>query len=441
MRQEIADRAGEFAQSVELGKRRHPAETLPLEVLPLLDALRFLERNAARILRCRRLGMTGRPLWLTGVSSTLHRDPWGTVLVIAPFNYPLFLPGVQIMQALAAGNSVLVKPSPGHSAPMRLLADCLRRAGLPEGAMTLLGESVADAEQAIDRGVDKIVLTGSVAAGQAVLRRAAERCISCTVELSGNDPVFILPGANLDLAAKAIAYGLALNGGATCIAPRRIYIGCGKVSLLLDRLVPKVEAMPVFPVAPATLAKMERLLQEPGGRIIGGAISPAGMTPALVIDPPPDSPLLYEDIFAPVACLIPVDGMEQALAFDRKCPYRLAASVFGPKADAERFALEIDAGCVTINDLIVPTADPRIPFEGRGASGFGATRGEEGLLQMTRPRAVIAKSGNIYPHLSALTPHSRDVFMALVGLLHGRRSIRNILRHCLTMIDAVKSRQ
>jgi hypothetical protein len=109
--------------------------------------------------------------------------------------------------------------------------------------------------------------------------------------------------------------------------------------------------------------------------------------------------LLKDDVFAPVLALVAVAGPDQALAFDAECPYALGASVFGPFAAARDFALRVGAGVVTINDLIVPTADPRLPFGGFGRSGFGRTRGAEGLLEMTAAKAVTAKRGGFRPHL------------------------------------------
>jgi acyl-CoA reductase-like NAD-dependent aldehyde dehydrogenase len=111
------------------------AEVMLAEILPLAAACRFLERRAAMLLAPRRVRATARPLWLAGTRLVIERAPLGVVLILAPGNYPLLLAGVQLLQALAAGNGVAVKPAPGCAAPMLTLADMLRRSGLPPGAV------------------------------------------------------------------------------------------------------------------------------------------------------------------------------------------------------------------------------------------------------------------------------------------------------------------
>ncbi|HEX2941449.1 MAG TPA: aldehyde dehydrogenase family protein, partial [Rhodopila sp.] len=319
-----------------LGQRRPIADTLTAEVLPLAEAARFLAREAERVLAPRRFGRRGRPAWLGGVRLEVRREPCGVVLILAPGNYPLFLPCVQILQALAAGNAVCAKPAVGCAAPLLAFADMLRRCGLPDGVLTILPEDVATGIAATHAGFDKIILTGSAPTGMAVLRSAADHLTPCTMELSGDDPVFVLPGADLSLVAAAVAYGTRLNGGETCIAPRRIF-------------------------APADAAPALRRLLD--------AASPA---------PPP---------------VIAVHDTEEALALAAESPYALGAAIFGPDAPARDLALRVHAGCVVINDIIVPTADPRLPFGGRRQSGFGVTRGVEGLLEMTVIKSIVVRHG------------------------------------------------
>ena len=358
-RRMMAVRAPALAATLEA--MRPTADTLVSEVLPLLEAARFLERRATNLLAPRRLGRHGRPAWLAGVDLEIRREPCGAVLILAPANYPLFLPGAQVLQALVAGNGVCVKPAPGYTAPMATLATMLREAGLPDGLLAVLNDTVASGQDAVAAGFDRIVLTGSAETGRAVLRSTAETLTPSTMELSGDDPVFILPEADLNLAVASIAYGTRLNDGRTCIAPRRVY-------------------------APEPLVReLERCL----------ATSCAA--------PPP---------------VIPVATPEAALADTARSPYALGAAVFGPIPAALAFASGIDAGCVVINDIIVPTADPRLPFGGRRGSGFGVTRGAEGLLEMTVVKSIATRRGRFRPHLDASRAGDASFFAALIRLLH-----------------------
>ncbi len=428
-RQLIALRAEQAMASVSASGRREAAETLPLEVIPLLEAIRFLERKAVELLHPRRLGRKGRPLWLWGIESTVQREPFGVVLIIAPFNYPLFLPGVQALQALVAGNAVQVKPAPNCTAPMTLLAACLAEAGLPVDLFVVLEESVHAAEAAIDSGIDLIVLTGSGDAGRAVLHRAAQRLLPAIVELSGNDAAFVLPGADVGIVTQALAYGLRLNGGATCIAPRRVFVPKEMLPAIETGILHRLLGDDSFPVLPASRTHVNALLQDArdkGARIAGGAVNDTGMNPALVIAPPPDARIMTEDFFAPILSLIPVDSPDQALLMSTMSPHGLGASVFGPVAEAEVFAARVDAGSVVVNDLIVPTADPRLPFEGRRNSGFGPTRGAEGLLAMTRTRAATARHNRLYPHFRSVRQKDASLFLAYIALAHGDERIKKL---------------
>ncbi len=363
LRHRIAANARELARAA--GEDRPEAEALSAEVVPLAAACRFLEREAPRLLAPRRLGAGGRPAWLAGVYAEVRREPLGLVLVIAPANNLLFLPGVQAAQALAAGNAVLWKPGRGGLAAARAFAGLAAAAGLPAGLLTVLGEDPEAAREAVAAGVDKVFLTGSADTGREVLADLARRLTPAIVELSGCDALFVLPGADLGRVARAVRFGLTLNGGATCIAPRRLFVP--------------------YALAPALEENLRRL---------------------------------DKDHFALGVSLTPVAGPEQALAMAAACPYALGASVFGPEKAAVAFAAKVPAGSVVVNDVIVPTADPRLPFGGRGESGFGVTRGAEGLLEMTAVKTVSVRRGRWLPHLEALHPLDAELFRAYLTLAH-----------------------
>jgi acyl-CoA reductase-like NAD-dependent aldehyde dehydrogenase len=423
---------------------RTPADTLATEVIPLADACRFLERDAARLLRPRRLGRRGRPLWLAGVAAEIRHEPLGVVMILAPGNYPLFLPGVQLLQALVAGNAVLLKPAPGCTAPLAALSELLTDAGLPSQLVQLLDENGAGARAAIAQGVGRVVLTGSADTGRAVLADLAPRLTPATLELSGNDAVFVLPDADLALATDALAFGLRLNGGATCIAPRRVFVPQAQAAELERRLQSRLAGLPPLPVAASTLERLAPLLDDArcaGCRIMGAAPRAAvtAMSPVLVADAPPELALLQADIFAPVLALLPVRDCEEALRFDEMCPYALGASVFGPEEPARRLAVRIRAGAVTINDLIVPTADPRLPFGGRGESGYGVTRGAEGLLELTAIKTVSIRRGRRRPHYEPRTAIDQTVFHQYLRAAHGGGWVGRI-RACASLCAALGRR-
>ncbi|MEM1444897.1 MAG: aldehyde dehydrogenase family protein [Planctomycetota bacterium] len=403
------------------------AEVLTSEVLPLCDAAKFLEREAGYWLKPQRLGWRGRPAWLFGVSSEIRREPLGTVLIIAAGNYPLFLPGVQALQALTAGNAVVLKPGRGGTAAATWLADVLRDAGLPAGLLTITGETVEDATEAMDAGVDKVFLTGSVHSGRAVLAKCAETLTPACVELSGCDAVFVLSGsedATIQLAAKAVAFGLRLNGSQTCIAPRRVLVTPEFKDPFVEALREQVEAGGAVAWDQRVV---ERVWPSVEAAVEGGATIVCGAKPMESIRGLPvvvdgviaNMDLPQTDVFGPIVSVIEAPNSDAMREADAACPYALGAAVFGPRNEAERFARTLQVGSVTVNDLIVPTADPRLPFGGRGDSGFGVTRGAEGLLAMTRVKTVSVRKLHQHPHYDPTGEGDAEAFTAYVRVAHG----------------------
>jgi acyl-CoA reductase-like NAD-dependent aldehyde dehydrogenase len=437
LRGSLAVRGGALARLAHLahlaptsgvGGARSEAEVLSAEVIPLADACRFLEEEAPALL-APAAPAGRRPAWLGGVEVELRREPLGVVLVIAASNYPLFLPGVQAVQALAAGNAVLLKPGDGGLPAARALAGLLAEAGLPEGLLTVLPEGDEAARSAVAAGPDLVLLTGSAETGRALLSQLAPRLVPAALELSGCDALFVLPGADratLERAARALAFGLGLNGGATCIAPRRVFVPRALAAELEAALLTAVAGLPPATVPAAVASQARELAAEAvsaGARLLCGNLEAppeAPFAPLVVADARPGMRLLAADLFAPVLALVPVADAEEALAAAGLCPYALGASVFGPQEEARQLAGRVRAGVVVVNDVIVPTADPRLPFGGRGQSGFGVTRGAEGLLALTAVKAVAVRRGRFLPHLDRRSPHDADLFRAYLAAVHGR---------------------
>jgi acyl-CoA reductase-like NAD-dependent aldehyde dehydrogenase len=437
MRHAIAERPSGLARAAGQPDRPSIAETLSAEVGPLADACRFLEREAAALLRDRRLGARGRPGWLFGSRVVLRRDPLGVVLVIAPTNYPLLLPGVQVLQALVSGNAVLLKPGAGGGNAALALARLVVTAGFDRDLLQVLDESPRTAGRAIDAGVDKILLTGSAATGRTVLAHAGRTITPAVAELSGCDAMFVLDDADLDLAARALRFGLSLNGGATCIAPRRVFVHHSVAADFERKLVAALREAPRRPLPQPVAERMTALVDDAlrlGARRIGEPPhAEQGASPLVMADARPSMAVTRADIFAPIAALMVVDDDRQALELAADCPYALGASVFGRRRAAD-LARRVHAGVVVVNDMIVPTADPRVPFGGRDQSGFGVTRGAEGLLELTRPRAVITRRGRRRPHLDAPSAGDGELFESYIKAAHGRsmsvrwRALRELLR-------------
>jgi acyl-CoA reductase-like NAD-dependent aldehyde dehydrogenase len=400
--------ADEFCQAVQEDIHKPAAETIGAELLPIAAACRFLEKRAAGILKPRLISLRDTPIWLFGERDQVVRKPRGLVGIIGTWNYPQFLNGVQIVQALAAGNAVLWKPSEVTPRSAAVLTQWLRGADIgPELASVLPSEREWGAKLA-EAPIDYVVFTGHDTTGRKLAARLGERLIPSTLELSGHDAMLVLEDADLDLAARALFFGATVNSGQTCVATRRIFISrkvyelfLEKVKLLFQR---DAEARPLAQASQAQ--HVRQVVQDAvqhGARILLDDNSPETdrFTPILVADVHPDMRINQEALFASVVALLPFEEKREAREGIRRCDYGLGLSIFTANPHAARnWAADLPAGLVTINDVIAPLAHPATPFGGVGRSGWGITQGVEGLLEMTVPQVISSRGGTFRPHFA-----------------------------------------
>jgi acyl-CoA reductase-like NAD-dependent aldehyde dehydrogenase len=391
------------AVRADLGKASD--ETIGGDILPFADACRFLEREAARLLRPKRVPRRLLPLWLWPQRDTVHRRPRGVIGIIGTWNYPLFLNGVQATQALTAGNGAVWKPSEVAPASAAALHNMFIRAGYPAELIHLLDVRREAGRELAEADVDHVVFTGSSATGQALAATLGRRLVSSSLELSGCDAMFVLEDADVNLAARAAWFGATINHGQTCIAVRRAFVHRRIYPAFLDALRPlAANASPLSQALPAQAEQAEHLVQEAieeGGRLLasGPPTSGNGCVPKVVVDARPEMSLCREATFAPVMAVLPFDSVDEAVTMDRQCPYGLGASIFTSRSDlAAELASRLRTGVVTVNDVIAPTAHPATPFGGVGKSGWGVTQGAEGLLEMTTTQVVSVRGGSFRPH-------------------------------------------
>lgn len=439
-RHRMAAMTHEFAAAISSESGRNTADTLVAEVLPLLAAGKFLEQQAEKILCTRRLGRRGLPFWLTGLESEVQRVPFGRVLVIGPANYPLFLPGVQTLQGLAAGNAVVWKPGHGGGAVAELFADALYRAGLPRELLRITDESVDAVEREIVAGVDKVFFTGSASTGQLLLKRLADTLTPCVAELSGCDAVVVLPSAEMGRVVQGLAFGMRLNGSATCMAPRRMLLVNAADSWrseFVEKLQEALRSVDGITLPEKVKHQLDGLLEEArrGGATVLGDADERMLRPLLIVDATAEMRIAQTDVFAPVLTVIDIEGEAGMLATLEACPFGLTTSIFGDEGEARRLAAKLSVGTVLVNDLIVPTADPRVPFGGRRQSGFGVTRGMEGLLEMTAVKTVAIRRGRSERHYEATVSAHESLFRGVILASHSA-TLRERWRGVREMIAA-----
>lgn len=436
----LAGKVAELAESIHRPGRSE-TDTLVAEVLPVLDACKFLESEGEEILQPYREPDDLRPMWMQRLSVETRREPWGLVLLIAPSNYPLLLAGVQCLQALAAGNAVIWKPGIGGAACAQIFASAFAESGADPSLLLITDESTDAAREALAAGVDKVVLTGSVTTGTRVMAELARTVTPSTMELSGCDSVFVLMDADLDRVVEALLFSCRLNASATCMAARRVFVPIQMAAALEKKLQQSVPSQHAAEMSQANRTLLDELIHEAlmlGARLVYDGRGDFATGPVILADVRPDMRIADADIFAPVLGLMPFRYEEEALQTNSQCSYALSVSIFGPEKAALRLAAEVVAGCVVINDVIAPTVDPRVCFGGRNQSGFGVTRGRDGLLEMTTPKSVMVRRGDDRTHYRINGNANRPFFSGYIQAVHGS-GLLNRTRGVLQLLGGLKT--
>ncbi len=395
-------RHDELCSSVteEIGKPA--AETTLAELLPLLASIDWHRRAIRRELAPRRLG--GAAWWQRGDRVWVERAPVGRVLIIATWNYPLQLLGIQLVQSIAAGNETWVKPSErsprSQALLVRIAHDAMAEAGMPREALRLAPAHRTEGARLVREGhFDHILFTGSTSVGRSIAEVAAASLTPTTLELSGQDSAIVCADADARHAARSIWQALTMNAGQTCMAPRRVLVVRSAYRALLAELAPlAAAARPLRLIDEAAALRSFDVAADAvagGGRSLSGIIERpigASLRPLAIVDAPRTGELFRGEHFGPVIAIASVADVDEALALHAGVGQALSTSVYTRSPQAVRArAGEFGSSFVTINDSVRPTAHPAAAIVGRGSSGWGASRGRSGLLALTREVTVTSR--------------------------------------------------
>ncbi|HLX61983.1 MAG TPA: aldehyde dehydrogenase family protein [Planctomycetota bacterium] len=402
----------------EIGKSRF--EAIGSEILPTADVCAFLMARAQKILAPRKEKMKGT-MPFAGNAIVRH-IPWGVVALLVPWNYPLFLCAGSVLNALAAGNAVVMKPSPRAKDTVGAFAQWLYDAGVPRELAPVLDSSDEMGRALVASPlIHRIVFTGSSKTGRSVLAAAAQNLVPATMELSGYDAVHILPDADITLAVAAVTFGMKLNGGRTCVCPRRIFVDRSVDAVFTSALSKKIEKLELLtPMDPQTLREADELAARllAGGAESLNARKQGDARTLLVFRGGSDALAAAQGNFVPAIVVSPVENQDAALKLDAASRYALGASIFTRSLDsALNLADNLPSGMIAINECVTPAGEAALPFGGAHESGFGVRSGIEGLLEMTRPQTLGIASGSFRPHHLA-GEEASDLLLALLRARH-----------------------
>ncbi|MFF0171482.1 aldehyde dehydrogenase family protein [Micromonospora profundi] len=427
----LAQRIEQLAELVHVEGGKPVADAI-VEIVTAIEHIDWAARNAGRVLGPRRVRSR---LILAEFSAHLEYQPYGVVGVIGPWNYPVFTPVGSAAYALAAGNTVVLKPSEYTPAVGQWLVDSFAEVVGEQPVFTAV-HGLGDTGAALCRsGVDKIAFTGSTATARKVMAACAESLTPVLIEGGGKDAMIVDSDANLDAAAEACVWGGMTNAGQTCIGIERVYAVDPIFDAFVDKVVAKAGRLTVGPegtdIGPITMPSqidvirrhIEEAVSSGGRAVLGGpsAVQPPYVHPTVLVDVPEDSAAIREETFGPTLTINRVRDADEAVARTNALSYGLGGSVFGRRR-AVTIARRLRSGMASVNSTLTFAGMSTLPFGGTGDSGFGRIHGEDGLREFGRTKAITRRRArSLLPSMTfERTPADVARLVKAIKVMYGR---------------------
>ena len=406
LRDRIMASRNELADAVvrESGKPR--VEALFADIFVALDSAECWSRNAADALRTRRV-----PHHSTAARAKrgyLTYEPLGVIAIISSWNYPLAIPLSQIIPAIAAGNAAVCKTSEFTPQCGSLIEKLFTDAGFPKDLVKIVQGGGEVGQALIDAAPDKVMFTGSVATGRRVAEACARKLIPSVLELGGKDAMIVLADADLEVASSAAVWGSYTNCGQVCLSVERLFVEQAAAEKFTALCVEKTKKLRIGPgndpatdigplIRPEHVRRMIDLVDDAVSRganvLCGGRarpdLGPNFFEPTVIESVDSSMKLFQEETFGPILAIKVVRDAKEAIAQANDSPFALAASIWTrDKNRGMALASELRSGAVMVNDAISYFGIAEAPHGGCGASGWGRTHGQAGLLEMVQIKYI-----------------------------------------------------
>lgn len=360
------------------------------------DEITRTTRELKRWMRSKRVSGTAIHL---GTKSEIRYEPYGTVLVIAPWNYPFQLAMAPLIGAIAAGNTAVVKPSELTPHVAQMTTKVLERAFTDRYVVSVEGDKDVAAALLAEKW-DHIFFTGSTPVGKIVMEAAAKHLTPVTLELGGKSPAIVHEDADIDIAAKRIAWGKWMNAGQTCVAPDYVLVHESKRDIFLEAI--KREAFTMFGNGVGT-KRFTRIVNEThfdrltkylndGNVFFGGQVDREQLkiSPTVLTDVNENASVMKDEIFGPILPVLTYRELEEVIDFVSSRPHPLALYLFTESKDVERVVMKhltFGGGCV--NDVLMHLTNPNLPFGGVGESGMGSYHGRYSFETFSHKKSIL----------------------------------------------------
>ncbi|WP_134684918.1 aldehyde dehydrogenase [Brevibacillus migulae] len=400
LRDGIKNHEQKFIDALKADLNKSEFEAYSTEIGIVLEEIRFTLKHLRKWAKPQKVKT---PLTHIGSTGYIYPEPYGTALIISPWNYPFQLAIAPLIGAIAAGNCSILKPSeltPKTSAVLGELIHAL----FPEEYITVVQGGVETSQALLQEKTDTIFFTGSVPVGKIVMEAASKNLIPVTLELGGKSPCIVHEDANIKLAAKRIAWGKFLNAGQTCIAPDYLYLHQSIREKFLTHLHESIKEL--YGERPLTNPNYTRIVSERhfdrlASFLTNGVIRIGGNTnkDGLAIEPTVltritwDDPVMQDEIFGPILPVLEYSQLSEVIEGIRNHPNPLALYVFTESdATAQEVLQSISFGGGCVNDTVYHVASPYLPFGGVGSSGVGAYHGKGSFDTFSHHKSVLKQT-------------------------------------------------
>ena len=387
----------EIFRALQKDLGRTPGTTFKIELGPLYHELKYLKSKVKHVLK-KQWAYT--PAFMLPTRSRVKREPYGQVLLISPWNYPVLLTFSPLAAAISCGNTVVIKPSEISAATSAIIQKVVDEALVSDWVSVVQGPA-EESKKLLEQRWDYIFFTGSTQVGRTIAQQAAKFLTPTTLELGGKSPAIVTPSADLAVAARRIIFGKFTNSGQTCVAPDYLYVHQDIKKDLIEQF--KIELLKAFGEHPVESVDLNAIIShrhwvrlvkmiENGKPLIGGGVDEGKLfiEPTLMDVDNWNHPSMAEEIFGPILPVLTYNNYSKLLDEMRLREKPLSSYIFSSsKKEQDEFLDKIATGSTGINDCLIHVANHYLPFGGVGDSGSGSYHGKYSFETFTHQKAII----------------------------------------------------